>query len=158
MPSNTRRRLLTTIGCFASISGCLEVGTDSDESDSAGSSGGGPESKPPAPSAKLPVLEGDTIEVDDSFRFDDAGVYGWRIDGSFTRAVDLAVSVEAGQEAAVYVTENQQSSAHAPESTVVSFETPNAVDGAELTSGTGTVLFETAEQTTLSVNFSATSI
>lgn len=78
--------------------------------------------------------------------------------GSFTRAVDLAASVEDGHQTAVYITENQQSAVHVPESTVLTFETPNAVDGAELTSGTGTALFETYGSTTLSVNFSATSI
>jgi hypothetical protein len=96
--------------------------------------------------------------VTGSFQFDDAGVYGWRIEGSFTRALDLSVSVEAGPATTVYVTEQQLDEAREPDRTVVTFETPDSVNGEQLGAGTGTVLFETTGQTTLSVAMQATSI
>ena len=90
--------------------------------------------------------------------FPDAGVYGWVIDGSFTKSLDLTATPREGAPATVYVTDEQIREPRVPESARVELEVPGQVESVTLSGGTGSILVRTTGETTVYLEFETDTI
>ncbi|MFB6068340.1 MAG: hypothetical protein ABEJ90_00240 [Halobacterium sp.] len=153
MPRRTRRAVLSSVAGLALLAGCGSRPTAQPADGQSTQS-----TEAPPPSSGLTVVSGDSVSFSGDVSLSGSDLVGWVVDGSFTRALDLSASVTDGPAATVYVTDERLQDAVVPESTVASFETNGSVEGLELTDGTGTILLEAEEPTTVSVSFDAESI
>lgn len=117
MPSITRRQAVAKISSLVAVTGCIGRGKSNPQEDT-NEEMSTTETPPPSPTAEIATVDSYPFNFEQTVTFDRTDIYGWFFDGSFTKAVDLALNVESGSSISVYLTEKNLQQGKIPDSSV----------------------------------------